>query len=97
MARYRTQRVDERPNLLHPGVLYVVGKEKLFCAAMLCPCGCGDDLYMSLVDGDSPRWRVKTYRDGTSTMTPSVWRRVGCKSHFILFRGRPLWCRSRYD
>jgi hypothetical protein len=76
--------------------LYVVGsRDAPFCAAMLCPCGCREPLYMSLVADDKPTWRVKIYADGTPTMTPSIRRVVGCRSHFFLFWGRVRWVRDR--
>lgn len=98
--RYRTVAIEDRPDAseMKPWRLYVVGStEHPFCAAMLCPCGCNEALYMSLVEDDDPRWRVKVYADATATMVPSVWRVVGCRSHFILFRGRVLWVRSYWD
>jgi hypothetical protein len=51
---------------------------------------------MSLVENDRPRWRVKVYADGTPTVVPSIWRIVGCRSHFFLFWGRVRWVRPRY-
>jgi len=96
--RYRAVFVEERPDATEmvDWTLYVVGRtQSPFCVAMLCPCGCKEALYMSLVQDDRPRWRVKVYADKTATMVPSVWRVVGCRSHFILFRGRVLWARSR--
>ena len=92
--RYRTLRVSEAPDEFAPNILYVVGDNHLFYAAMLCPCGCGAVLYMSLLEDDNPRWRIRMYNDGTATMVPSIWREVGCRSHFILFRGRPRWVKS---
>lgn len=98
--RYGTTFVEERPDAeeMAPRVLYVVGNRSApFCAAMLCPCGCRSALYMSLVEGDRPRWRVRVYSDGTPTLIPSVWRVVGCRSHFFLFWGRVRWVRSRWS
>jgi hypothetical protein len=90
---YSTVRVAERPDRLEPRTLYVVGEGKdRFCAAMVCPCGCGADLYMSLVVGDEPSWRAKTHRDGATSLFPSVARKTGCRSHFVLRRGRVTWC-----
>lgn len=97
--RYRAAFVDERPETdeMTPFILYIVGDPSApFCAALLCPCGCGEPLFMSLVEDDEPRWRVKVYADGTPTMTPSIWRVVGCRSHFFLFWGRVRWVRDRW-
>lgn len=98
-GKYRAIYVDERPDFgeMAPLTLYVVGnREAPFCAAMICPCGCRDVLYMSLVEDDRPSWRVKVYADGTPTMVPSIWRVVGCRSHFFLFWGRVRWARARW-
>ncbi len=81
---------------MEPWTLYVVGDAKTpFCAAMLCPCECRAPMYLSLVENDEPRWQVKVYSDGTPTMVPSIWRVVGCRSHFFIFRGRVAWVRDR--
>jgi hypothetical protein len=95
---YRADFVDESPEAheMDRFTLYIVGSPGApFCAAMLCPCGCGEALYMSLVEDDEPRWRVKVYEDGTPTMVPSISRVVGCRSHFFLFWGRVRWVRTR--
>lgn len=99
VGRYHAVYADERPDAgeMAPATLYVVGlREAPFCAAMLCPCGCGDALYISLVEDDWPRWRVKVYADGTPTIVPSIWRVVGCRSHFFLFWGRIRWARTSW-
>lgn len=44
---------------------------------MLCPCGCGQTLHMSLLAEDRPRWEVTVHDDGTPSLHPSVWRRWG--------------------
>ena len=95
--RYRAVFVEERPDSdeMAALTLYLVGtRDEPFCAAMLCPCGCGDGLYLSLVEGDRPRWRVKVYSNGAPTIVPSIWRVVGCRSHFFMFWGRVRWARS---
>lgn len=90
---YRTVFLDELPNHLKDQVIYVVGEgEHLWYAAMLCPCGCGETLQMSLHREGRPRWELKRHSDGTVSLTPSVWRKVGCRSHFFLEHGQIKWC-----
>lgn len=87
--------VPELPDLLEAHLVYVAGEgEHLWFAAMLCPCGCGETLHMSLHREGRPNWRLTKHWDGTVSLLPSVWRRVGCRSHFFLRRGRVEWCRS---
>src|SRR5262245_20756508 len=85
--------VEELPEHLTPAIVYVLGeKQYLWSVVLLCPCGCGESLHMSLHDDSRPRWRISDHRDGTITLFPSVWRQVGCRSHFFLRRGRVEWC-----
>jgi hypothetical protein len=97
-TKYRAVFVEDRPEAgeMVDSILYVVGNHDApFCAAMFCPCGCAEPLYLSLVENDRPRWRVKVYAHGTPTVVPSIWRIVGCRSHFFLFWGRVRWVRPR--
>lgn len=58
----------------------------------LCPCGCGRRVELLLVEEAKPRWRLDMDEKGRPTLTPSVWLRGGCKSHFFLRKGRITWC-----
>jgi hypothetical protein len=90
---FRTRYVEELPNAVIPGNLYVVVEDGfLWCAALICPCSCGEALQMSLLSEGRPRWTFAEHKDGTPTLSPSVWRQVGCRSHFFLRRGIIIWC-----
>lgn len=92
--RLKTVRVEEPPEALRPRTVYLLGEgENIWSVAMLCPCGCGEQIQLSTIGG-RPRWSVETESDGTVTLTPSVWRKVGCESHFFLRRGVIQWCSS---
>lgn len=87
------KRVEELPDNLDPRAVYLVGEgEYLWFAAMVCPCGCGATLHMSLMPDSRPRWEVTEHADGTITLDPSVWRVKDCRSHFFLRRGQIIWC-----
>ena len=91
----RTVRVEEPPEALRPRTVYLLGEgEHVWSVVMLCPCGCGEEIQLSTVGG-RPRWSVQLETDGALTLTPSVWRKVGCKSHFFLRKGVVQWCSSR--
>ena len=57
-----------------------------------CPCGCGDVVMLSLSESRRPRWAL--WRDwlGRVSLSPSVHRLEGCRSHFWLHRGTVHWC-----
>lgn len=90
-----TIRVEDVPDTLKTKKIYVVGEsEYLWFALMLCPCGCGETLYMGLMPDQRPRWIMVEHNNGTVSLYPSVWRKIGCKSHFWLKHGKIIWCRT---
>lgn len=85
--------VEELPDKLSPQKIYLIGEnEHLWFAAFICPCGCGETLQMSLIPNQHPKWTVTKHENGTASLHPSVWRQVGCKSHFWLRSGKIVWC-----
>lgn len=63
-----------------------------WCVGMRCPCGCGEVIELLVVPEAWPRWDVKIDGRGRPTLSPSVWLRRGCRSHFWLRHGRVHWC-----
>jgi hypothetical protein len=76
-----------------PGVVTVVasGKQPKW-AMFLCPCGCRSVITLPLHTTKRPHWTHKKARGGRPSLQPSVWRDVGCLSHFVLQDGRVFWC-----
>ena len=92
---FATETVDDMPDVLTPQRVYLVGDQSLpWSAALLCPCGCGVTIQLSLVSGDSPSWRARRHFSGSITLHPSIWRKKDCRSHFFLRRGRIVWSRN---
>lgn len=91
----KTARMEELPETLDPTLVYVLGQgNNVWFVAMICPCGCGATLQMSLLPEAKPRWRLHDHQDGTISLYPSIWHRIGCRSHFVLRRGRVEWCKT---
>jgi hypothetical protein len=90
--RIRRVAVDECPDRLQRLRLYLIGGVAPWSAAFLCPCGCGEVIHLSLLIDDRPSWRLSFDRDGLPTLSPSVWRTKGCRSHFFLRQGSIVWC-----
>jgi len=89
----KTVHIEELPEVLNPTVVYVLGEGKYrWFVAMICPCGCGATLQMSLLPDAKPQWKLIKHDDDTITLQPSIWRKVGCRSHFFLRRGMIQWC-----
>jgi hypothetical protein len=70
----------------------IVQREHLRGVVFHCPCGCFDTIAINLDKGTGPAWRVRIDPEGV-TLLPSVWRPTGCRSHFIVWKGRVWWCR----
>lgn len=85
--------IDQEPTSLNPRRLYVASTAQgPSFGYMLCPCGCGETLHLRFLPNRRPRWDLKIEYDGAVTLKPSVWRQVGCRSHFILHDGKVRWC-----
>jgi hypothetical protein len=78
--------VDEVPETLQPGVLYV--SIPYATAVHCCCCGCGEEIVTPLTPTD---WRI-TYDGETVSLSPSVgsWS-LRCKSHYVINRGKVRW------
>jgi hypothetical protein len=88
----RTKRALDIPESIEAGTLYLIGEgEHLWSAAFECPCGCGEVVQLSLLRDSRPRWKAEQHADGTVSISPSVWRTKGCKSHFFVRRGLVDW------
>lgn len=97
-ARFKYTRVEIMPTRFDPDIVYVIGDDECqWAAVLLCPCGCGETIHLSLVTDTAPSWRVQKHKRGRVSLLPSVWRTVGCKSHFIIYHGHIFWCRDDYD
>jgi hypothetical protein len=85
--------VDDFPSKLQRNKFYIAGERpNAWGAAMVCPCGCGEVIELNLLKQTRPSWSVHEHPDKTISVTPSVWRQMGCRSHFVLRCGRIEWC-----
>jgi hypothetical protein len=62
-----------------------------WCVGMRCPCGCAEVIELLLVPEAKPRWKLTVDAKGWPSLSPSVWRQKGCRSHFWLRGGRVYW------
>ena len=89
IERVRSRRVEELPDALEAGILYIVGEgPHLWLVAMICPCGCRDIIKLSLLPESQSYWSLIVHRDRKVTLWPSVARLVGCRSHFSIRKSR---------
>lgn len=91
------QRVDEPPvdaQVRMGDFLVVQNRERPKWVLFQCPCGCRQVITLSLQSQHRPHWRLTENSKGAPSLKPSVWRDVGCKSHFFISEGYVLWARD---
>ena len=90
---YRMLKVEgSSPAKPIPRMLYILTEDGApWFASMLCPCGCGTMIELNLLPDERPCWRYSVDSAGRPSLEPSVWRKIGCQSHFFLRRGQIVW------
>lgn len=84
---------SELPETMAPQTIYLWGEGgHIWQVLMLCPCGCDATLHMTTLTDDWPHWKVETNEKGDVSLRPSVWRKIGCRSHFWVRDGKIEWC-----
>lgn len=78
--------VDNIPDRLEEGILYVCNRYKI--AAHKCCCGCGEEVITPLTPAD---WSIRKH-----AKTVSLWPSIGnwsfsCKSHYMIRRNQIVW------
>jgi uncharacterized protein DUF6527 len=84
-------RHDAEALLQIPGDAVLVRRGQPRSLLIACPDGCGETLAVNLDPRAGPAWRMYG-RNSAISLSPSVWRQGGCESHFIVWRGRIVWC-----
>lgn len=91
---FRVKYFDDDPDRadLSARMFAVVGTPQLQkYAHFLCPCGCGDVIVLTSNAKLRPRWTFLVDQAHRPTVTPSIWRTKGCRSHFLMKGGKVIW------
>lgn len=96
--KYKIKVVEKPPIVIASEIVYVIidGKQKLH-AALACPCGCNSVILLNLLKDSETHWKLRKSKTGLATLSPSIWRTSGCKSHFFIRKGNVVWVRENYD
>jgi hypothetical protein len=95
--KYKVEIIPDNPNPdnLKNDIIYVVGEKRFVKWAYLkCPCGCNESIMLSLNKTNYPSWSVKQDKLGRATISPSINKLDGCKSHFLIKKGKLIWARD---
>lgn len=92
---YRLAATDSNePAVVKDNTVYVIGENSFVWYLMLrCPCGCGEIIKLNTQEDTYPSWQLQS-RSKLCSITPSIWRVVGCKSHFWLTNGKIKWVKN---
>ena len=94
--QFKVEIISDNPNyeLLKTDIIYVVGDKNFVKWAYLkCPCGCDDVIMLSLNLKNYPSWSIRQDKLGRATITPSIKKLDGCKSHFLIKKGDLIWAK----
>ena len=82
----KPQYVEQLPDKMKEGVLYIC--EEFDLTAHKCCCGCGEDVYNKI---GPAKWRLTKISDGSVSLYPSVgnWK-YACKSHYWISKNRVI-------
>jgi len=84
------RRSDASSHLKSSGDAVLVERGRPRMLLLSCPCGCGEEFPINLDPRSGPAWRLYGTAEKGLSLYPSVWRDSGCKSHYIIWRGRIL-------
>ncbi len=91
-APLKTSYDTDFPDKFDGDRIYLIGEdEHIWFAGFLCPCGCQTPVQLSLLSSSEPHWTFSQHWDGTISLSPSVWRKDACRSHYFVRRGFIEW------
>lgn len=92
---YKFQFTEDFPTTVEGLTIYVIGDQKApWLLAFQCPCGCKQAIQLNLLKEADPNWKFKITPKNKISISPSIWRTVGCKSHFFIRNSKVDWARS---
>ncbi|MNR13656.1 hypothetical protein D3C85_1300750 [compost metagenome] len=91
-TKFKIEFVEDTPDRISENTIFVVQDgnfpEHL---AFECPCGCRARIILNLLPDASPKWSYIIDEKGKIDIYPSIWRKVGCKSHFFVRESNIDW------
>lgn len=90
--KHKMEYKEEVPQFLAEKTIYVIGNPSTpWLIAFKCPCGCNNVIHLNLLSDAKPQWRFYITTKKRVSISPSVWRTTGCKSHFFIRKSKVRW------
>jgi hypothetical protein len=83
---------DLFPEKIPKRTMIMLDDDGPYAIGFSCPCGCGERIELTLMEGVSPRWDLITDEMNRPTLKPSIYKQSGCRSHFWIREGIIIWC-----
>jgi hypothetical protein len=91
-ARFQIEFVEDTPDTINEKTIFIVQDGNLpELLVFECPCGCKASVILNLLPDATPKWSYSISKKGIIDVYPSIWRKVGCKSHFFVRQSSIDW------
>ena len=91
-SRYKTKWIEDVPIKIHKKTVYILGgKNHPFQVIMRCPRFCKKNIYLNISKQYKKRWNVVKHKNGTISISPSIWIKDQCNCHYWFRKGRIFW------
>jgi len=92
--KYQFRFLEESPKKISKNTIYIIGDSKNpWVLIFKCPCGCKDVIHLNLLREAEPNWKFRISFQNRISISPSIYRTIGCHSHFHIKDGRVNWAR----
>jgi len=92
-SSYKAKFVKDIPEIFDETTVYVVGDiHSPWVLVFQCPCGCKKIIQLNTLKEARPKWDFHIFSNKKIDISPSIWRTSGCKSHFLIRKGKLYWC-----
>lgn len=93
---YSVQQVEDISDVrVKPNYIYIEKRgDKERWLHLACPSKCGDLISVNLMRSVTPFWTVSWSKDRKVTLSPSINKTDGCKSHFFIRESQIVWANS---
>jgi len=93
--RYITQYIEDLPKNVDDKTIYIIGdKQYPWLLLLNCPCGCQSLIQLNLLKEGDPCWTYRINRKHRISVSPSIRRIKGCRSHFLVQNGEIKFVKS---
>lgn len=92
LPKFECELINEIPESIPERKILVVDEGNLPDSLVFkCPCGCHSTIILNLLKDAKPCWNYQINKRGEISILPSIWRKIGCRSHFFVKEGRIIW------